>query len=173
MFWNKKSHCGRPREVPMKRALTLVILAGLLAFWAPLSAQTGNRKIGFLVNLGFMTKEGLSPQWMTLGPELALPVGAVVSINPEVTLWGSGFGFRSYYVVPGALVNLRVGRFTIGAGLVKRFWISRYMEDDSSEGIVPKFQVGYLSGKTRIALIAVPISRHDYVSFGLAIGMGF
>ena len=157
----------------MKRALSLIFLAGLLALWVPLSAQTGNRKIGFLINLGFMTKEGLSPQWMTLGPELALPVGARLSFNPEVTLWQSGFGFRSYYIVPGALVNLRVGRFTFGAGVVKRFWVSRYSEDDSSENIVPKFQVGYLSGKARIALVAIPISRHDFVSFGLTLGMGF
>jgi hypothetical protein len=151
----------------------LVILAGLLALWVPLSAQRESRKIGFLVNLGFMTKEGLSPQWMILGPELALPVGARLTINPEVTLWGAGFGFRSYYIVPGALLNLRVGRFILGAGVVKRFWVSRYMDDDSSENIAPKFQVGYLSRFTRIALVAIPISRHDYVSFGLVLGMGF
>lgn len=157
----------------MKQLRPLVMLAGLLALGVPLSAQMESRKIGLLFNLGFMTKDGLTPQWMTLGPELVLPVGARLSINPEVTLWGSGFTFRSYFVVPGALLNLRVGRWTIGAGLVKRFWISRYGDDDSSENIVPKFQVGYLSRHTRIALVAIPISRHDYVSFGLALGMGF
>jgi len=157
----------------MKRVRPLVILAGLLILCGPLSAQTGNRKVGFLINLGFMTREGLSPQWMTLGPELVLPVGARLSINPEVAFWGSGFTFRSYFVVPGVLLNLGVGRFVLGAGLVKRFWISRYMDDDSSENIVLKFQVGYRTRSSRIALIAVPISRHDYVSFGLVLGMGF
>jgi hypothetical protein len=157
----------------MKRAFSIVFVAGILALWTPLSAQTGNRKIGFLVNLGIMTKEGLSPQWMTLGPELALPVGAGLSINPEVTLWQSGFGFRSYYLVPGLLIDFRVGRFVLGAGVVKRFWISRYADDDSSENIVPKFLFGYRSRNSRIALVAVPISRHDYVSFGLALGLGF
>jgi hypothetical protein len=157
----------------MKCARSSAFLACLLILCVPLSAQTGNRKVGFLINLGFMTREGLSPQWMTLGPELVLPLGPRFSINPEVTLWGSGFTFRSYYVVPGALINLRVGRWTIGAGPVKRFWISRYMDDDSSESIVLQFQVGYRSRNSRIALVAVPISRRNYVSFGLVLGMGF
>ena len=157
----------------MKRFLSLAILAGLLCLGIPLSAQTPDRKIGFLMNMGFMTKEGLSPQWITMGPEIVLPIGSGFSINPEVTLWGSGFGFRSYFVVPGALVSLRVGRFSIGAGFIKRFWISRYSNDDSSENIVTKFQVGYRSRNSRIAIVAVPISRHGYVSLGLAFGMGF
>jgi hypothetical protein len=90
-----------------------------------------------------------------------------------VALWGSNFGFRSYYVVPGAIVNFRIGGFTIGAGAVRRFWFSRYANGGSSEKIVPKIQVGYRSRNSRIALIAVPLSDHNYVSFGVALGMGF
>jgi len=157
----------------MKRFFSLVLVISIFALCTPRAAQAEDRKIGFLVNLGFMTKEGLSPNWLTLGPELMIPVGTRLSFNPEVTLWGSSFGFRSYYVVPGAAVNLRIGRFTIGVGAVRRFWVSRFSNGDSSEKIAPKIQIGYLSGKSRIALIIIPLSTRDYVSFGVALGMGF
>jgi hypothetical protein len=96
-----------------------------------------------------------------------------VSFNPEVTLWVSSFGFRSYYVVPGAVVNFRIGRFTLGVGAVRRFWVSRFSNGDSSENIAPKLQIGYRSRNSRITLIAIPLSSRNYVSVGLALGMGF
>jgi hypothetical protein len=157
----------------MKRAFSLVLITGILVVCVPQSGRAEGQRIGFFANLGVITKEGLSPYWLTLGPELMIPLGTRWSLNPEVTLWGANFGFKSYYVVPGALVNLRIGRFTLGAGAIKRFWISRYSSDDSSEKIAPKIQVGYQSRNSRIALIAIPLRDHDYVSFGLAFGMGF
>jgi hypothetical protein len=157
----------------MKRFFSLVLVISIFALCTPRAAQAEDRKIGFLVNLGFMTKEGLSPNWLTLGPELMIPVGTRLSFNPEVTLWGSSFGFRSYYVVPGAVVNLRIGRFTIGVGAVRRFWVSSFSSGDSSESIAPKIQVGYRSRNSRITLIAIPLSSRNYVSVGLALGMGF
>ena len=157
----------------MKRAFFIVLIAGIIVICFPKSGQAEGQRIGFFANLGFMTKEGLSPNWLTLGPELMIPVGIRLSFNPEVTLWGSSFGFRSYYVVPGAVVNLRIGRFTIGVGAVRRFWVSRFSNGDSSESIAPKIQVGYRSRSSRITLIAIPLSSRNYVSVGLALGMGF
>src|SRR4030065_1268284 len=155
----------------MKHAFSLVLLPGILVVCVPQSGRAEGRRIGFFANLCVMTKEGLSPYWLTLGPELVIPLGARWSLNPEVTLWGGNFRFNSFFVVPGALVNLRIGRFTIGVGAVRRIWGSRFSNGDSSEKIAPKIQVGYRSRNSRIALIAVPLPARGYVSFGVAVGM--
>jgi hypothetical protein len=157
----------------MKRALSLALIAGVLIAWTAQPGRAQSRRIGFFVNMGFMTKENVSPNWLTLGAELVLRLGAGWSINPEAALWGSNFGFNNYYIVPGALVNYRIGRFTFGAGVVKRFWVSRYGDDDSSEKIALKFQVGYHSMGSRIALVVIPLPAGEYVSYGLAFGLGF
>lgn len=157
----------------MKRLLSIFLISSILAVCVPRPGQAQGRRIGAYFNMGFMTKEKISPNWLTLGAELALRLGSRWSVNPEVALWGSGFGFNNYYVVPGALVNFRVGRFTLGAGVVKRFWVSRFADDDSSEKIAPKFQVGYQYMNSRIALIVIPLPARDYVSYGLALGLGF
>jgi len=157
----------------MKRALALTLIAGVLIAWAHQPGWAQGRRIGAYFNMGFMTKENISPNWLTLGAELVLRLDARWSFNPEVALWGSNFGFNNYYVVPGVLVNFRVGRLMLGAGVVKRFWISRYSDDDSSEKIAPKFQVGYQYMNSRIALIVIPLPARDYVSYGLALGLGF
>jgi hypothetical protein len=157
----------------MKRALSLTLIAGVLFAWTAQPGWAQSRRIGFFVNMGFMTKENISPNWLTLGAELALRFDARWSFNPEAALWGSNFGFNNYYIVPGALVNYRVGRFMLGAGVVKRFWVSQYGDDDSSEKIAPKFQVGYHSMNSRIALVVIPLPAGDYVSYGLAFSLGF
>lgn len=157
----------------MNRFSCLFLVTAALTIWAPQPGQAQDQRIGALFNLGFMTKERVSPNWLTLGAEIVIPVGPSWSLNPEVTLWGSSFRFSSYYVVPGILANFRVGRFTFGAGIVRRFWVSRYAHDSSSEKIAPKIQIGYWSRNSRIALMMIPLSAHDYVSFGLALGMGF
>ena len=157
----------------MKRAFSLVLITGILAVCVPMFARAEGQRIGIFANLGVMTKEGGSPYWLTLGPELMIPLGTRWSLNPEVSVWGSNFGFRSYYVVPGAVVNFRIGRFTLGGGAVRRFWISRFSNGDSSEKIAPKIQVGYRSRNSRITLIAIPFSSRNTVSLGVALGMGF
>ena len=157
----------------MKRIFSLVLAAGILGLW-PLDLRPAEgQRIGFLFNLGFMTKSGASPYWLTLGPELIIPLGTGLSLNPEVTLWGSNFGFSNYYVVPGVLISFRTGRFSVGAGVVRRFWFSNYPSSDSTESISPKIQVGYGSRNSRIALIVIPLSSQDFVSFGVALGVGF
>jgi hypothetical protein len=158
----------------MKRIIFLLLAAATFGLWTPqaVPAEEG-RRIGFLFNLGFMTGKGLSLQWGTLGAELALPLGAGWSLNPEVSLWGYHFGFETYYIVPGVLVNFRVGRFAVGVGPVRRFWFSEFSNNGPSEKIVPKFQVGYRSRGSRIALVVIPLSNQSYVSVGVSLGFGF
>jgi len=155
----------------MKRAFYFFLVTGILVVCVPQSGRAEGQRIGFFANLGVMTKEGSSPYWVTLGAEVALQLGTRWSLNPEVSVWGSNFRFDSYYIVPGVVVNFRIGRFTLGAGAVKRFWYSRFSKSDSSEKIAPKIQVGYRSRNSRITLIVIPLSSRNYV--GVALGMGF
>lgn len=157
----------------MKRGFSIVLITGILVVCIPQSGRAEGQRIGFLANLGVMTKEGSSPFWLTLGPELVIPLGTRWSLNPEVSVWASDFGFSSFYFVPGVVVNLRIGRITLGAGAVRRFWHSRFSSGDFSEKIAPKIQVGYRSRNSRITLIAIPFSSRNYVSIGVALGMGF
>jgi hypothetical protein len=160
-------------EARMKRLSFLVLAAGILGLAATALSAAESRRVGFLFNLGLMTKEGGSPNWLTIGAELDIPLGTMFSVNPEVTGWGSNFSFHNYYIVPGAMINFRAGRFSFGVGAVRRFWFSSYAEGDSAEKISPKFQVGLRSRNSRIALIIIPFPAQDYVSFGLAFGFGF
>jgi hypothetical protein len=157
----------------MKRAFSLVLITGILVVCVPQSGRAEGQRIGFFANLGVMTKEGSSPYWVTLGAEVALQLGTRWSLNPEVSVWGSNFRFDSYYIVPGVVVNFRIGRLTLGVGAVRRFWVSRFSNGDSSEKIAPKIQVGYRSRNSRITLIVIPLSSRNYVSVGVALGMGF
>ena len=120
-----------------------------------------------------MTKGRISANWLTFGPELMIPLGTSFSLNPEVTVWGSSFGTSSYFVAPGALVSIRLGRLSVGAGPVRRLKYSGYPKADSSERISLKIQVGYGSWNSRIALIVIPLPTNDGVHYGLAFGIGF
>ena len=158
----------------MKRVTFFVLFMGILSVMAPQPARAQGQRIGAIINIGFMTKERVSPNWVTLGAEVELPLGTRLSFNPEVTLWETGFRFTGYYIVPGALVNFRIGRLNFGVGAVRRFFVSRYTNNHPSEKIAPKFQVAYRSRNARIALVVIPLSvPHDYVSFGVALGMVF
>jgi len=157
----------------MKRLLTLILAAGILGFLGPVLCRAEGQRLGFFFNLGLMTKEGGSPNWLTLGAELAIPLGTRFSINPEVTAWGTNFAFHNYYIVPGIVLDFRTGRLVLGAGVAQRFWFSSYGESGSSESLSPKFQVGLRSRNSRIILIIMPIPSQDFVSLGLAFGIGF
>jgi len=157
----------------MKRLLAFALAAGSLGLGAPGLFPDEGQRIGFFFNLGLMTKEGGSPNWLTLGAELAIPLGTRFSINPEVTAWGTNFAFHNYYIVPGIVLDFRTGRLVLGAGVAQRFWFSSYGERGSSESLSPKFQVGLRSRNSRIILIIMPIPSQDFVSLGLAFGIGF
>jgi hypothetical protein len=157
----------------MKRLFLFILAAGILGSGTLYAQPAGGSRIGVLVNLGFMTREALYIQWLTIGPEIVIPLGTRLSINPEVAIWGTNFGYRTYYVVPGALINLRVGRLSVGAGVVRRFMISGPARGDTSESVALKLQLGYRSGPSRIAVMVIPFTDPNFVSFGLAFGIGF
>jgi hypothetical protein len=124
------------------------------------------RPISLLIDIGYVNLFTY-PKWITLGPELELSLGRLVTINPEVSVWLSQTLRGKAKVVPGATVNLRLRQFSVGAGIVRR--ISDWSED-ASGAIVPKVQVGYLAGPARLSLSMLYLNQSKDVVFGLTIG---
>jgi hypothetical protein len=157
----------------IKKAVFLFIAAGLviaLAFPVPAGAQfrRDNKPIAFYVNLGYMNLNSY-PKWVTLGPELELRLGRVLSINPELSFWFRDFFGDTVHIVPGGTVNLRLRRFFIGGGAVRR--ISDWVEE-ASGSFVPKIQAGYAAGPVKLGLALLLLNRTDDFIVGVSLGIG-
>ena len=92
-------------------------------------------------------------------------LGRLVTFNPDVSIWiGQSFG-RKVRVVPGATVNLRFKRFFIGGGAVGRVpeWAGSETGTGERAGgwLVPKAQVGYLAGPTRLTVSLLLFEREQ------------
>ncbi|MBE3124709.1 MAG: hypothetical protein IMZ54_05275 [Acidobacteria bacterium] len=154
-----------------RKTIAFMIAAGMLLGLAaarPAGAQSreNERPLGFYINLGYVNLNGY-PKWIALGPELELRLGKIVSFNPELSVWlRDSFG-NSAHVVPGVTVNFRLRRFFFGGGVVRR--ISDWAED-AGGWLVPKFQLGYLSGPTRLSLSLHYLNRTDDIVLGLNFG---
>jgi hypothetical protein len=101
----------------------------------------------------------------------------VVTVNPDVSIWiGQSFG-RKVRVVPGATVNLRIKRFLIGGGAVGRIpeWAGSETGTGQRAGgwLVPKAQIGYMVGPTRLMVSLFYLSGSKDVVAAATIGMGF
>ncbi|MBE3111211.1 MAG: hypothetical protein IMZ46_11995 [Acidobacteria bacterium] len=154
-----------------RKTIAFMIAAGMLLGLAtarPAGAQSreNERPLGFYINLGYVNLNGY-PKWIALGPELELRLGKTVSFNPELSVWlRDSFG-NSAHVVPGVTVNFRLRHFFFGGGVVRR--ISDWAED-AGGWLVPKFQLGYLSGPTRLSLSLHYLNRTDDIVLGLNFG---
>jgi len=137
-----------------RKTIAFMIAAGMfigLAAARPAGAQFRERyrPVGLYIDLGYMNLNSV-PKWVTLGPELELRLGRVLSINPEVSFWfRSSFG-DTVHIVPGGTVNLRIRSFFVGGGVIKR--VSDWAEE-ADGSVVPKFQAGYASGPVRLSVI--------------------
>ncbi len=150
-------------------ALVIASVMGIgLAAARPAEAQfrERNRPIGLYIDLGYMNLNSV-PKWVTLGPELELRLGRVLSINPEVSFWfRSSFG-DAVHIVPGGTVNIRIRSFFVGGGVIRR--ISDWAEEAGGT-VVPKFQAGYASGPVRLSVALLLLNRTDHFVLGLNFG---
>jgi hypothetical protein len=156
-----------------KKAVFLFIAAGMLiglASPAPAGAQfrRDSKPIGFYVNLGYMNLNSY-PKWVTLGPELELRLGRVLSINPELSFWFRDFFGDTVHIVPGGTVNLRLRSFFIGAGAVRRIsdWV-----DAAGGSLVPKIQAGYAAGPVKLGIAILFLNRTNDFILGASLGIG-
>ena len=154
-----------------RRILAFIATAGiLLAAAAPLRAQykADTRPIAFSVNLGYINLADY-PKWIALGPEVEFRIGRHFSVNPEASIWLRQSRGGTVQIVPGATANLRFGRLFFGGGAVRR--VSDWSA--SAEGwLVPKFQVGFITGPTRLTLSGLYLNTSKDVILGMTIGIG-
>ena len=165
-----------PRKTPVLMLAAAALFAAGTAFPAAAQGRPDMGPVRVYVNLGYVNLFSY-PKWITLGPELELRLFGPVTVNPDVSLWiGQSFG-RKVRVVPGATVNLRIKRFLIGGGAVGRVpeWAGSETGTGQRAGgwLVPKAQVGYMAGPTRLTVSLFYLSRSKDVVAAATIGMGF
>lgn len=154
-----------------RKTIAFMVAAGMLLGLAaarPAEAQSreNERPLGFYIDLGYVNLNSY-PKWIALGPELELRAGKVVSFNPELSVWLQDSFGSSVHIVPGLTVNFRIKRFFLGGGAVRR--ISDWTEDAGGR-LVPKFQLGYLSGPAKLALSLYYLNRTNDIVLGLNFG---
>ena len=154
-----------------RKTIVFMIAAGMLlglAATRPAGAQSreNERPLSVSIDLGYVNLNNY-PKWIALGPELELRAGKVVSFNPELSVWIRDSLGSSAHVVPGLTVNFRLRRFFFGGGVVRR--ISDWTEDAGGR-LVPKFQLGYLSGPAKLALTLHYLNRTNDIVLGLNFG---
>ena len=156
-----------------RKILAFIATTGILlaaAAPAPLQAQNwpDTRPVAFSVNLGYINLTDY-PKWITLGPEVELRLGRHFSVNPEASIWLRQSRGGTVQIVPGATANLRFGRFFFGGGAVRRVsdWSAM-----AGGWLVPKFQVGFRTGPTRLTLSGLYLNTSKDLILGLTIGIG-
>ncbi len=163
-----------------KHSLALTIAVAVLLLGTavlPLSAQRSadRRPFQVFLNLGYVNLFEY-PKWLNVGPELEVRLGRFFSINPDVSLWiGQSFG-RKVKIVPGLTGNFRLGRrLTLGGGAVYRVsdWPDSSINPVDHGWLVPKAQIGYAIGPTRLVFSLLFPGGDNDVAAGLTIGMGF
>jgi hypothetical protein len=139
-------------------------LAGVHPVWAQ-SSRT-ERPLGLYIDIGYINLNA-PPHWIALGPELQWRMAKLVTINPDVAIWFQDSFRSAVRLVPGVTMNLRFNRIFLGGGVVWR--VSEWALDTTSK-IVPKLQVGLLTGPAKLALtVHLPGGNNDVI-FGLTIG---
>ena len=154
------------------RALFAIAAAALLAvapaFPARAQARLDTRPVTFFIDLGYVNLADY-PKWIALGPEVELRLGRFLSLNPEASIWLRQSRGGTVQFVPGATANVRLGRFFIGGGAVRR--VSDWAES-AGGGLVPKFQAGLRTGPTRLTLAGYYLNVTNDVVFSLTVGIG-
>jgi hypothetical protein len=112
-----------------------------------------------------------SPFIWTVGAEFNFNFGKMFTFAPEVSLWQDGFKFKTFWLFPGAILNVNFSNFFAGGGLVKGFLIGE--DVDLSTDIALKLNAG-LKGNG-FKLTAYLITSFDSLFKGMLVGasLGF
>jgi hypothetical protein len=148
----------------------MVLLAAAAAPAAAQGRGPGRAPVRFYADLGYVNLFDY-PKWVTIGPEIELRLGGFLSLNPDVALWVRQSAGTRVAVVPGAMLNVHLGRWSVGGG-----GALKVSDWDTLAGgaIVPRFQVGYLAGPARIAaqLYYLDAAKEAVFSFTIALRLG-
>jgi len=133
----------------MKKVILGFVLTGLLIGGAFYNALAQEKKLSFSLSLGAQTnlysESSFDNAWFTLDARIGLPVGAFLEISPEVmAAVDDSLDFDVIWLYPGLMLNLRLGKFFVGAGAVLPVI---FFEGESDSGnLAPKVNIGYSAG---------------------------
>jgi len=165
----------------MKKVILGFVLMGLLIGGAFSNALAQEKKLSFSLNLGVQTnlysESSFDNAWFTLDARVGLPIGASLEISPEVmAAVDDSLDFDVIWLYPGLMLNLRLGRFFVGAGAVLPVI---FFEGESDSGnLAPKVNIGLSAGPVTLTAYIFTWTEEntDFLEFnfiGATIGYRF
>lgn len=123
-----------------------MVVGGLLFCGAFSSAHAYWTRTAFSLNLGVQTNlssdDSFDNAWFSLDARLGLAVGRSLELSPEVmAVVDDSLDFDAVWLYPGAMLNIELGDFFIGAGAVLP--ILFFEGESESFNLAPKFNIGY------------------------------
>ena len=159
------------RQVVLFFVLGILLATGLTPAWAQYRGPD-RAPVRFYADIGYVNLFAY-PKWLTIGPEVELRLGRVFSLNPDAMLWVRESRGAHLSLIPGATFNIHIRHFVIGGGAT--FKIADW-DETAGGALVPKAQLGYEAGPTRLNFSFYYLSATKEVavafSFGLRIGGG-
>ena len=151
----------------MKKVILGFLVIGILVGGAFSSAQGQERKPAFSLNLGVQTnlwrETAFDNAWFTLDVRVGIPVGTFIAFSPEVmAVVDDSFDLAAVWLYPGVMLNVKLGKFFVGAGAVLP--IVLYEGGSDSGKVAPKVNIGFSEGD--FTLTAYIFSwTEEYVDF--------
>ncbi|MGD1010245.1 MAG: hypothetical protein ABR951_08865 [Candidatus Aminicenantales bacterium] len=153
----------------MKKTIIATVIWGLVLGGAVPLLQAKENPVSIFLNLGGVWNVWITPQYLTLGLQVDVRFGKLLMLSPELNVWFENFHSGGYHLVPGAVLNLRLGRFFLGGGLAAERIGGGW--SGGSSGIHPKFNIGYRTRHFKLIAAAVPESGFFYGV--MTAGLGF
>lgn len=154
----------------MKKTIVATIIGGLILAGAVPFLHARENPVSVFLNLGGVWNVWITPQYLTLGVQVDVRFANFLMLSPELNVWFEDFHSGGHHLVPGAVLNLRLGRLFLGGGFASvqtgsTGWIG------SPSGILPKFNIGY---RTRhFQLVAAAVLGSGFVYGVMTAGLGF
>jgi hypothetical protein len=135
------------------------------------STLAQDRAVGLIVNTGVMSR-GLYPSWLTVGCGVDVHLNRHLMLRSEIEWWNTEIDLKSYYLVPSATLNVKVKRFFIGAGVLKRRWVSIW-GNEGWDDLEPKLNFGIRGKRIRLTIVTVHKFKGNSNWWGIRLGVGF
>jgi hypothetical protein len=124
--------------------------------------------VSFSLNLGVQTnffgEDAFEDVWFTLDTRLGIAVGQSLELSPEVmAVVYADLDFNPVLLYPGVMLNLKLGKFFVGAGAVKPL----VFESGDVEAYIPspKLNFGYRTGNLMLTAYFFTVIGEDFGLF--------
>ena len=148
----------------MKKVALSLMVMGLFVGGAFSSALAQERKVSFSLNLGVQTnffgENAFEDAWFTLDTRLGIDVGQSLELSPEVmAAVYADLDFNPVFLYPGVILNLKLGKFFVGAGAV----LPLVFESGDVDAYIPspKLNFGYRTGNLMLTAYFFTVITED------------